>query len=197
MDNPSEYGLGLQDTTVAAGAKLGGTGFVGMKDDKGVNMIALSNGSESNFATLSPGTIDVDTGAHVYGTFTAGRTGQTKNKLALGNWSHLEIGIGPKNSETKLSDVDRLKVYGKLVIGENCTLDLTTNSADLDTVKGGVYTIVEADAITGTFATVLKPKNMWKVEYVSEEVGEGEEKETVVKRVLLTIPSKGLSIVVR
>ena len=197
VDNPSEYGLGLQDTTVAAGAKLGGTGFVGMKADKGVNMIALSNGSESNFATLSPGTIDVDTGAHVYGTFTAGRTGQTKNKLALGNWSHLEIGIGPKNSETKLSDVDRLKVYGKLVIGENCTLDLTTNSADLDTVKGGVYTIVEADAITGTFATVLKPKNMWKVEYVSEEVGEGEEKETVVKRVLLTIPNKGLSIVVR
>ncbi len=57
--------------------------------------------------------------------------------------------------------------------------------------------IVEADKITGTFATVLKPKNTWKVEYVSEEVGEGEEKETVVKRVILTIPSKGLSIVVR
>ena len=57
--------------------------------------------------------------------------------------------------------------------------------------------IVEADKIEGTFATVLKPKNTWKVEYVSEEVGEGEEKETVVKRVLLTIPSKGLSIVVR
>ena len=193
VDNPSEYGLGIQDTTVAAGAKLGGTGFVGMKEDKGFNMIALSNGSESNFATLSPGTIDVDTGAHVYGTFTAGRTDQTKNKLALGNWSHLEIGIGPKNSETKLSDVDRLKVYGKLEIGENCTLDFTTNSADLDTVRGGVYTIVEADKIEGTFASVLKPKDSWKVIYVTE--GEGED--AVVKRIDVAIPGKGLKVYVR
>lgn len=193
VDNPSEYGLGIQDATVAAGAKLGGTGFVGMKEDKGFNMIALSNGSESNFATLSPGTIDVDTGAHVYGTFTAGRSGQTKNKLALGNWSHLEIGVGPKNRETKLSDVDKLKVYGNLVIGENCTLDLTTNSAELNEIKGGTYTIVEADAITGTFASVLKPKDSWKVEYVSETVGE----ETIVKSIVLAIPEKGLTISIR
>ena len=155
-----------------------------MKEDKGFNMIALSNGSESNFATLSPGTIDVDTGAHVYGTFTAGRTDQTKNKLALGNWSHLEIGIGPKNSETKLSDVDRLKVYGKLEIGENCTLDLVKNTAELDSIAGGVYTIVEADKIEGTFASVLKPKDSWKVIYVAE--GEGED--AVVKRIDVAIP---------
>ena len=77
------------------------------------------------------------------------------------------------------------------------TLDLTANSAELNEIKGGKYTIVEADKIEGTFATVLKPKNTWTVEYVSEEVGEGEEKETVVKRVLLTIPSKGLSVIVR
>ena len=193
VDNPSEYGLGIQETTVAAGAKLGGTGYVGMKDDKGGDMIVLSNGNESNFATLSPGTIDVDTGAHVYGTFTAGRTGQTKNNLSIGNWSHLEIGVGPKNSETKLSDVDKLKVYGNLVIGENCTLDLTTNSAGLNEIKGGKFTIVEADAITGTFATVLKPKTSWKVEYVSETVGEGDE----ATRIVLTVPEKGLTISIR
>ncbi|MBQ2346601.1 MAG: hypothetical protein II391_04535, partial [Kiritimatiellae bacterium] len=131
--------------------------------------------------------------AHVYGTFTAGRTGQTKNNLSIGNWSHLEIGVGPKNSETKLSDVDKLKVYGNLVIGENCTLDLTTNSAELNEIKGGKYTIVEADSITGTFATVLKPKTSWKVEYVSETVGE----ETVVKSIVLAIPEKGLAISIR
>ena len=193
VDNPGEYGLGIQETTVAAGAKIGGTGYVGMKDDKGVDMIALSYGSESNFATLSPGTIDVDTGAHVYGTFTAGRSGQTKNKLTLGNWSHLEIGVGPKNSETKLSAVDKLKVYGNLVIGSDCTLDLTTNSADLSEIKGGKYTIVEADSIIGTFATVLKPKNSWKVTYVSEEV----EGVMVVKKINLDIPSKGLAVIVR
>ena len=193
VDNPSAYGLGIQETTVAAGAKLGGTGYVGMKDDKGVNMIALSNGSESNFATLSPGTIDVDTGAHVYGTFTAGRSGQTKNNLALGNWSHLEIGVGPKNSETKLSDVDKLKVYGNLVIGENCTLDLTSNTAALNEIAGGRYTIVEADKIEGAFANVIKPKNSWRVTYVSEEVGE----ETIVKSIVLEVPAKGLIISVR
>ena len=57
--------------------------------------------------------------------------------------------------------------------------------------------IVEADKITGTFAEVLKPKNTWKIEYVSEEVGEGEEKETVVKRIVLTVPIKGFSISIR
>ena len=197
VDNPSEYGLGIQETTVAAGAKLGGTGYVGMKDDKGVNMIALSNGSESNFATLSPGTIDVDTGAHVYGTFTAGRTGQTKNNLALGNWSHLEIGVSARDAETKDSTADKLKVYGNLVIGENCTLDLTTNSAELEDIKGGTFTIVEADAISGEFKTVEKPKPSWKVEYVRETVGEGDEATPVVKRIVLTVPIKGFSISIR
>ncbi len=84
-------------------------------------------------------------------------------------------------------------VHGDLSIGENCTLDLTTNSADLNEIKGGRYTIVEADTITGTFATVLKPKNSWKVEYVSETVGE----ETVVKSIVLTVPSKGLAFIIR
>ena len=53
--------------------------------------------------------------------------------------------------------------------------------------------IVEADKITGTFATVLKPKTSWKVEYVSETVGE----ETIVKSILLAIPEKGLTISIR
>ncbi len=191
VDNPGEYGLGIQETTVAAGAKIGGTGCVGMKDVK-VTTLTLNGGSESNFATLSPGTIDETTGEHVYGTFTSGRE-SAHNKLVMGNWSHLEIGVGPRNSETNLSDVDKLFVYGTLEIGSDCTLDLTTNSADLSEIKGGKYTIVEADSITGTFATVLKPKNSWKVTYVSETVGE----ETVVKSILLAIPSKGLAVIVR
>ena len=53
--------------------------------------------------------------------------------------------------------------------------------------------IVEADKIEGTFATVLKPKNTWKVEYVSETVGE----ETIVKSIVLAIPEKGLTISIR
>ena len=53
--------------------------------------------------------------------------------------------------------------------------------------------IVEADKIEGTFATVLKPKTSWKVEYMSETVGE----ETVVKSIVLTVPSKGLAFIIR
>ena len=101
--------------------------------------------------------------------------------------------MGPKNSETKLSDVDKLKVYGNLVIGENCTLDLSENSVALKDVAGGRYTIVEADKIEGTFANVIKPKNSWRVTYVSEEVGE----ETIVKSIVLEVPAKGLIISVR
>ena len=56
---------------------------------------------------------------------------------------------------------------------------------------------MEADKIEGTFATVLKPKNTWKVEYVSEEVGEGDEATSVVKRIVLTVPVKGFMISVR
>lgn len=193
VDNPSEYGLGIQETTVAAGAKIGGTGYVGMKDDKGVNMIELSSGSESNFATLSPGTIDVDTGAHVYGTFTAGRSGQTKNKLALGNWSHLEIGVGPKDAETNLSPADKLFVYGNLEIGSNCTLDVLTKMAEHDKLAAGTYTIVEADAITGTFATILRPSIGWTVAYESETV-EGAD---VVKRIILTVPEAATLLLFR
>ena len=79
------------------------------------------------------------------------------------------------------------------MIGENCTLDLTTNSAELEDIKGGTFTIVEADAITGEFKTVEKPKPSWKVEYVSEEV----EGTPVVKRIVLTVPEKGFSISIR
>jgi hypothetical protein len=111
----------------------------------------------------------------------------------MGAWTKLVAGIGSRNRETGLSDFDKLMVHGDLSIGENCTLDLTTNSADLNEIKGGKYTIVEADSITGAFATVLKPKNSWKVTYVSEEV----EGVMVVKKINLDIPSKGLAVIVR
>ena len=190
VDSTGEYGLGVQETTVSAGAKLGGTGCVGMKDVKSYATLALSNGSESSYATLSPGTIDETTGAHIYGTFTSGRS-SAHNKLTLGNWAHLEIGVGPKNSETKLSDVDKLMVYGDLEIGSNCTLDLTANTAALDKIAGGTYTIVEADKITGEFATVVKPKPSWRIAY--EKSGDPE----VVTKIILTVTKKGFAVLVR
>ena len=192
-DNESGSPIGNTELRVAAGATVGGRGFIGGTERGNVTTV---DGNSTTFASVVPGSIDEETGAHLYGTLTVG-TESTTNAVTLGAWTLLKIGAGPKNSETKLSDVDKLKVYGNLVIGENCTLDLTANSAELNEIKGGKYTIVEADKIEGAFATGLKPKNSWQVEYVSEDVGDGEEKETVVKRVLLTIPSKGLSVIVR
>ena len=187
-DNESGTPIGNTALAVNAGATLGGTGFVG-GTERGNVVVA---GTSANPGVLAPGSIDETTGARIHGTLTVGTESQT-NLVSMGAWTKLVIGIGSRNSETGLSDFDKLMVHGDFVIGENCTLDLTTNSADLSEIKGGRYTVVEADAIMGTFATVLKPKNSWKVEYMSETVGE----ETVVKSIVLTVPSKGLAFIIR
>jgi hypothetical protein len=163
-----------------------------MKDVKSYATLELSGGSEEKYATIAPGTIDETTGEHIYGTFTSGRE-SAHNTLLMGNYARLEIGVGPKNRETRVSEVDKLKVYGVLSIKENCTLDLVKNTAELDSIAGGVYTIVEADKIEGTFASVLKPKDSWKVIYVTE--GEGEDE--VVKRIDVAIPGVGFKVFVR
>lgn len=187
-DNASGTPIGNTLLNVKAGATLGGTGFVG-GTERGNVVVA---GTTTNPGVLAPGSVDEETGARIHGTFTVGSATQT-NLVSMGAWTKLVAGIGSRNSETGLSDFDKLMVHGDLLIGDNCTLDLTTNSADLSEIKGGKYTIVEADSITGTFATVLKPKNSWKVTYVSEEV----EGVMVVKKVNLDVPSKGLAVVVR
>ena len=195
MDNVGgNCGSGKGSLTVGNSATAGGTGVFGGSSESQVLTI---QGSSGKVATLMPGSISMEDGSHVYGTYTVG-TENCTNTLVLGEHSCLKIGVGPKNSETKRSDVDALVVHGSMTVNaSNTTLDLTTNSAELEDIKGGTFTIVEADSITGTFAEVLKPKNTWKVEYVSEEVGEGEEKETVVKRIVLTVPIKGFSISIR
>ena len=73
-------------------------------------------------------------------------------------------------------------------------LDIAAYGIAVDKAKGGTYTILSAtEGIVGTFATVQKPKNSWKVNYESEEV-DGEQ---VVKRITLTVPGAGFSVVVR
>ena len=187
-DNESGTPIGNTALSVGAGATLGGRGFIGGTERGNVTVA----GTSAKTATLAPGSVDEETGAHLYGTLTVGSSAVT-NAVTLGNYSQLTIGVGPKDPETKLSPADKLMVNGNLDIGSNCTLDLTANSAALDKIAGGTYTIVEADAITGTFATITKPKSSWKVAYVSEEV----DNEPVVKRIVLTIPDKGLAVFVR
>jgi hypothetical protein len=188
-DNESGTPIGNTALAVNAGATLGGTGFVGGTERGNVEVV----GTEANPATVAPGSINETTGAHVYGTLTVGSETQA-NTVSLGAFTRVKIGVGPKDAQTLLSDVDRLTVNGGVTIGENCELDLTSNTAALDTVSGGTFTILSAtDGITGEFATVIKPKNSWKVTYVSEQVGD----ENVVKSITLTLPRKGLMISVR
>lgn len=187
-DNESGTPIGNTALSVGAGATLGGRGFIGGTERGNVTVA----GTSTKTATLAPGSVDEETGAHLYGTLTVGSSAVT-NAVTLGDYSQLTIGVGPRNSETKLSPADKLMVYGDLEIGSSCTLDLATNSAALDEIKGGTYTIVEADKVVGTFATVLKPNNSWKVVYVSEEV----DNETVVKRIDVMVPNKGLTVILR
>lgn len=200
VDNPGDYGLGLQETTVAAGATIGGTGCVGMKDAKNTNTLALNAGTETNYATLVAGTIDTETGDHIYGTFTSGRSA-AHNHLGLGAWAHVKAGIGApvRDEETGKSACpnDKLMVYGPLDIGANCVLDLASNSTtELKSVKSGVYTIVEADQINGKFASVILPEGAkWRVNYVAEAPAE-EGAEAVVTKITVTV-SNGLAISIR
>ena len=186
VDNPSEYGLGIQECTVAKGAVIGGTGFVGMKESKDGSTLTLSDGDATSFATIAPGTIDTATGLRVNGTLTVAREA-AHNALSLGKFAHLVIGVGPNDAETKVPSVDKLMVHGTLNIGADCTLDLMSNNtfADVDGVRGGTFTIVEAeDGINGTFATIKKPKRSWKV--VQE-----------TNRIVLTIPNCGMMVIVK
>ena len=139
--------------------------------------------------------METETGKHLYGTFTAGTNSVTAPvAVSLDTYSQFLIGVGSKDAETKLSPVDQLKVYGTLAINAaNTTLDLTTHSAAPQDVAAGTYVIVEADAITGEFATVLKPKKGWTVAYESEAVDGAD----IVKRIVLAVPPAETVIMLR
>ena len=188
-DNMSGTPLGNAPLRVYGDATLGGRGFIGGTERGNVTVA----GSSTKTATIAPGSIDEETGLHLYGTLTVGSESQT-NSVALGNYTCLKAGVGPKDAETRLSTADQLKVFGAVTINaENTTLDLVTNTASLDTVAGGTYTLVEADEITGEFATVLTPKTGWAIAYESETVDGAD----VVKRITLTVPPAETVIVIR
>ena len=191
MDGSETRGSGDGNLTVGNSATVGGTGaFGGNKEGQTLTI----QGSSGKLATMIPGTISRDDGSHIYGTYTVGSI-TNADAVVFGNYSCLKAGVGPRDSETKLSPFDQLKVYGTVTINaSNTTLDLTANTAALDTLaSGATYTIVEADSITGTFATVLLPKTGWKVAYEADTV----EGQSVVKRIVLAIPPAETVILLR
>ena len=187
-DNVSGTPFGDTTLNVNAGTTLGGCGFIGGYTNG--NVVVASSANKP--ATIAPGTVDDETGRHLHGILTVGTEAQT-NAVSLGGFSRLSIGVSARNLETKASTADKLKVYGELSIGENCTLDLVSNSAALEDIEGGTFTIAEADRISGVFAEVEKPAKSWKIAYVSEMIDD----QPVVTRIDLTVPMKGLLIFLR
>jgi autotransporter-associated beta strand protein len=187
VDNVSGSGTGKSWVWVEAGATLGGTGRIGGLQDSENARLSIGGSSEAA-AVVHPGTIDDATGEHIAGMLTAGSTDQAC-PTAFNNYSKLAISVCERGA------VDSLAVYGSVTISDTgSVLDIVADGIAIGKAKGGTYTILSAtEGIVGTFATVQKPKNSWKVTYVSETVGE----ETVVKSILLAIPSKGLAVYVR
>ena len=176
VDNVSGSGTGKSWVWVEAGGTLGGTGRVGGLPDSENARLSIGGSSEAA-AVVHPGTIDDATGSHVAGTLSAGSADQTCPTAFNAH-----------------GGVDRLSVNGTVTISsENTVLDVSMSARSASRVKGGTFIILEADAIDGSFATVQKPKNSWKVNYESEEV-DGEQ---VVKRITLTVPGVGFSVIVR
>jgi hypothetical protein len=194
-DNASGTPIGNTLLNVKAGATLGGTGSVG-GTERGNVVVA---GATDKSGVIAPGTVDEETGAHLYGTLTVGTEAQN-NSVDFGNYSQLKIGIGPKNRETRLSDIDSLKVYGNVNVGDDCILDLMSNSANLDEIIGGTYTILSAsDGITGEFAEIIKPRSSWRVTKVNVRQVEQEEGEPieVYDALTVSIPGRGMRVIVR
>ena len=182
LDNVEGSATGKSRVEVAKNSTLGGTGFLcGLENSP--NAVLSVVGAEGAPATVAPGTIDDATGDHVYGTLTVGSAVHSTT-ATFGNYGRLAVRVGATQA------ADALIVHGSVDISATGT-ELVV-SAD-PKASGGTYTILEADAISGTFATVQKPKNSWKVNYESEEV-DGEQ---VVKRITLTVPGVGFSVIVR
>lgn len=180
-DNASGSPIGNTALAVQAGATLGGTGFIG-GTERGDVAVA---GTAANPAVIAPGSIDETTGAHLFGTLTVG-TPEQNNSVTFGDYSKLAISAGRDGA-------DALVVHGDVDISETGTALAVSAVGDLDRVRGGTYTILEADSITGQFASVSLPTPSWRINYVSEDV----EGQLVVKRITLTVGGVGTVMVFR
>ena len=192
MDNETGSGTGNSLVTVEAGAVLGGTGRIGGLVDTithwsgntgtGENTRVLAAGNSDEQAVIAPGSIRAEDGSHVVGTLTVG-VEELHHPVSFGDHSTLRIAAGAK-------EADKLAVHGAVDISATGTvLDLSVAGRTF----GGTFTILEADEITGTFETVVKPKASWQIAYETET----DNGETIVRRIVLTVPPAGTVIVVK
>ena len=175
VNNTSNCGLGRGKTAVNKGATLAGIGFLG---GTVYGSVVSATGDSTAFATVAPGSIVTNTGAHVCGTLTVGSADKT-NDVTFAAYSKLRITVGEKRAN------DCLAVYGTLKLGgANSVLELATE--DLAKVKSGEYVIATAsEGVSGTFGSVSAPEGTkWSVVYREKDV-------------VLSVPGPGLIMIVR
>ena len=152
-------GIGLGTITVAAGATLGGSGFIGGISASYTNAnVVLSNGASTNsMATIWPGTVNATNGdQHVIGTLSVGSDAQTNN-VTFGSYGRLMIAFDAAGNH------DMLVVKGSLNL--TSTTDRIEFSIPPGGINGGAYTVATADVINGVFnATNGVPNSKYRVE---------------------------------
>ncbi len=159
-DNASGTPIGNTALAINAGATLGGRGFIGGTTRGNVTVA----GSATNPAVVAPGSIDEETGAHLYGTLTVGTESQT-NLVTFGANSKLVVHLGEHGES------DALRVYGALDLsGETDTLEFVL-PVGADTISGGSYVIASAtEGITGSFDNVVLPLSNTKIIQTATEI---------------------------
>ena len=154
-NGPDGSATGWSMVQVYGGATIGGTGGVcaatnwvtysQQNIDTNRLYLTVSGTAEAGVATVAPGSIDPETGAHVHGTLRVG-TPEYPAPANLGNYSALVLGVGTEGA------ADKLEVTGTLhVTGSPAMLSVTVD----DDAAPGVYTLVSAsEGIDGAFSTV-------------------------------------------
>ncbi len=162
-DNASGSALGKMPITVAGGATLGGTGFIG-----GVSGYTSANvsvaGASGNPAVVAPGTVDPVTGDHVIGTLTVG-SGAQANNVTFGANSALKIGFDTNGN------CDKLAVNGTLSL-DAATDKLVLDIADYDALKAGTYTLATFTALAtpGTVFDVVEKPTSGTLQYTATSI---------------------------
>jgi len=195
-DNPSGSAAYTSTVTVAAGATLGGTGFVGgVTGNGGVSLTA--GASTNSMATIWPGTIDPVSGAHIIGTLTIG-SASVSNNVTFGKFTRLWAQLG-----STPGSCDQLAVNGYLNLGTTAN----TNYLDVGTSgtvpKAGVYTVAIFNTLTGRFVAVrsapgaLLPASFGtkNVSYTGTLTGRGNE--LANGSIVVNIPPAGSAVFIR
>ena len=195
VNNSFGSGTGQGTLTNAVGATLGGVGIIGgVAGYSNANVVLSSGASTNSMATLAPGTIDVNTGSHIFGTLTIGGSAQTNN-IAFGKFTRLYVQLGAAPGSN-----DCLAVNGKIDLGSGSNTNYLDVGILSGTPKSGDYTLATFNVLTGRFFAVRSapgttlPKG-WRLNYPGTGTGNGNE--LINGSIVFSIPGGGTALFMR